>query len=100
MLTKLIRTKAKSGQSSHQLIILAFADREIFFYFIKQGLEVGSYGKNFEKGENASKQPFLPFPQCFLPFQVLISSKEPNLFSHRQMFLIFASIKFCQLVKG
>ena len=62
------------------------------------------YEKPFEnivgKGENAGKQHFLLFPQCFLPFTKRISISQSLLFCRLQMFSIWANLKFCCLVKN
>ena len=50
------------------------------------------------KGDNAGKQHFLLFPQCFL----LIKKKKKicDLFCHLQVLRIWTSLKFCHLVKS
>ena len=51
------------------------------------------------KGENAGKQHFLLFPQCFLHYQgEKLSLKQP-LICHLKMLSIWSHPKFCRLVK-
>ena len=52
------------------------------------------------KGENAGNQHFLPFPQCFLPYQRQESSFELHLPYPLQMLSIWSRTKFCRLVKS
>ena len=52
------------------------------------------------KGENAAKQHFILFPQCFLPYQRHKSSFDLCMNCRLQMLLIWTSIKFCCLVKS
>ena len=47
------------------------------------------------KGENAGKQHFLLFPQCFLPFPKHVLIFHSNLFCRLQMLSIWSSLKFC-----
>ena len=51
------------------------------------------------KGENAGKQHFLLFPQCFRSFSNQISIVWLYLFSCLQMFSIWTNLKLCCLVK-
>ena len=51
------------------------------------------------KGENASNQHFLLFPQCFLPFLCQSSVFESHLFCRQQLLSFWTSRKFCRLVK-
>ena len=51
------------------------------------------------KGENAGKQHFLLFPQCFLPFTKQISISQSPLFCRLHMLSSWTSLKFCRLVK-
>ena len=50
-------------------------------------------------GENAGNQHFLHFPQCFLTFPNQISISYLHQFCRLQMLSIWASLKFCCLVK-
>ena len=52
------------------------------------------------KGENASNQHFLFFPQCFLLFPTQISIFKSQLFCCLQMLSIWTGWKFCRLVKS
>ena len=51
------------------------------------------------KEENAGNQHFLLFPQCFLPIQKQTLTFELHLLCRLQILLIWASLKFCYLVK-
>ena len=51
------------------------------------------------KEENAGNKHFLPFSQCFLPYQRHKSSFEQHINCRLQMLSIWTSLKFCQLVK-
>ena len=50
------------------------------------------------KGENAGKQHFLLFPQCFLLFTKQISNLQSLLFCCLQILSIWTSLKYCRLV--
>ena len=50
------------------------------------------------KGENAGKQHFLLFPQCFLPIPKRISVLKLHLFCCLQMLPFGTSLKICRLV--
>ena len=52
------------------------------------------------KGENAGKQHFLLFPQCFLLYQEEKLSFLQHLICRLQMLWVWASPKFCRLLKS
>ena len=52
------------------------------------------------KGENASNQHFLDYPQCFLLFPIQTLIFQSHLFCHLQDVSISTSLKICCLVKG
>ena len=60
-------------------------------------------GKYFEnivgKGENTGNQPFLLFPQCFLPFPKQISIFQSLFFHPLRILSIWTGLKFCRLVE-
>ena len=51
------------------------------------------------KGEVACNKQFLPFPQCFLPYMVLIFHFKCTLKCCLQFVSIWTSPKFCRLIK-
>ena len=53
-----------------------------------------------EKEENAGKQHFLLFTQCFLLFTKQILTLDSDSFCHLQMLSVWDGPKFCRLVKG
>ena len=61
-------------------------------------LKIHSCRKHWEKGEIACYKQFLLFPQCFLPFTVLIFHFKCNLKCGLQFVSISTSLKFCRLV--
>ena len=50
------------------------------------------------KAENAGKQHFLLFPQCFIPFTKQISNFQSLLLCRLQMLSIWTSLKYCRLL--
>ena len=50
------------------------------------------------KGENAVKQHFLLFPQCFIPYQRQKLSFQQNKIYRLQMLSTWTRLEFCRLV--
>ena len=78
-------------------------DREINSLPNKSRLLMTLDKKPFEnivrKGENAAKQHFLLFPQCFLPILKRISVVKLHVCCHLQMLWIWTDLKICRLGK-
>ena len=56
--------------------------------------EKSAFCKSSGKKENAGKQHFLPFPQCFLHFKRQISYFYPRPIRHWQNMSIWTSLNF------
>ena len=88
-----------------------YADIHLYHTVSKEGLtllhtiptfndpEYKTFENIVRKGENAGKQYFLLFPQCFRPYQRQKSSFQLILFSRLQMLSIWTSLEFYHLVK-
>ena len=95
------------GKTASNQYLLCFCPHEIFYHFkdkfiwspftTQSRLLTTPKKKPFEnivgKGENAGKQHFLLFPQCFLPFPKDISLCMLHLFCRLQMLSILDQSK-------